>query len=279
MSTGDPLYSYHGPPNLAGNLRSCSNLSDKTCKIYGWCSKKDANDASCPAGYKNVGVVTLSKETARDRGGPICLKDIILKNDRYVKKCEKVSWSPSLKIDCMFGNLGSNKTCAPSWKPNTPEADAEIKKYCKTPAGIKDPRCGCLLPSSYYKDTDILGPPECVDSRCAGNPRAYKTEAQQETNCNIINCVIKDVNIGVSDDSNIDYAQFEQQCGTAAAQELRDKLNKLEEENQPIISEDIISKETQDTIKPWLLGLGAIAAVGLFGVGIKKGIDSYKNRN
>lgn len=276
MSTGDPLYYYYGPSK--GGFGLCTNLNDYDCDIFGWCSKKDANDAQCPNQFKEIGIVTISKDTAKSRGGPNCLKDLIFKNDRYVKKCQKVLWSETQKLDCMFGDLGSNKTCAPSWKPNTPEADAEIKKYCKTPAGIKDPRCGCLLPSSYYKDTNILGPPECVDSRCAGNPRAYKTKAQQETNCNIINCVIKDVNISVSDDSNIDYAQFEQQCGTAAAKELRDKLNKLEEENQPYISEDIISKETQDTIKPWLLGLGAIAAVGLIGAGIKYGIDSSKNK-
>ncbi|BCS83563.1 putative virion-associated membrane protein [Cotonvirus japonicus] len=87
------------------------------------------------------------------------------------------------------------------------QCDTILTDYCGI-AKTTDPKCGCLLPASYYKVTGLLGPPECIDDRCV-NQNTYRKSTQCKPNCNIINCVIDAKDIA---GTNIDKVVFDQKC-------------------------------------------------------------------
>ncbi|XWV24644.1 hypothetical protein QJ856_gp1140 [Tupanvirus deep ocean] len=90
--------------------------------------------------------------------------------------------------------------------------DDILTNYCAK-VTTSDPKCGCLLPESYYKVSRLVGPAECVDDRCV-NQNTYRRKSQCNPTCNIINC---DININDLDiqDSHIDKIIFNQVCGNS----------------------------------------------------------------
>ncbi|AQN68520.1 hypothetical protein [Saudi moumouvirus] len=90
----------------------------------------------------------------------------------------------------------------------TGNCDTILTNYCAQ-VTTSDPRCGCILPASFYATSGLVGPPECIDDRCV-NTNSYRKSTQCKPNCNIINCVINANDIA---GSNIDKIIFEQKCG------------------------------------------------------------------
>nr|URM62461.1 virion associated membrane protein [Mimivirus sp.] len=87
------------------------------------------------------------------------------------------------------------------------QCDTILTDYCAR-VTTTDPKCGCLLPPSFYLKNRAVGPPECIDDRCV-NQNTYKKSTQCKPNCNIINCVIDAKDIA---GTNIDKVIFDQKC-------------------------------------------------------------------
>ncbi|BCS83723.1 putative virion-associated membrane protein [Cotonvirus japonicus] len=89
------------------------------------------------------------------------------------------------------------------------QCDDILTNYCAQ-VTTSDPKCGCLLPSSFYNGTSgMIGPPECIDSRCVGTD-SYRKSTQCKPNCDIINC---DININDFNGTNVDKIIYYQKCG------------------------------------------------------------------
>nr|WBF70571.1 hypothetical protein [Megavirus caiporensis] len=86
--------------------------------------------------------------------------------------------------------------------------DTILTDYCAQ-VTTTDPKCGCLLPASFYAVSGLVGPPECIDDRCV-NQNTYRKSTQCKPSCNIINCVINANDIA---GTNIDKIIFDQKCG------------------------------------------------------------------
>ena len=183
---------------------------------YGHCLLSEINQDSCPDGWTEDGFVKIPFDTAERRGGPFCIQDLggaIADRSRFRKRCRKVRWDPSFRIPCCLGKVSNpDRDCHPDWCFESRACDSTISNYCKTPAGMRDPACGCLLPQSEYEGTQLFGPPECVDKRCASNPQAYQTERQRNRVCNITNCVIGG-DLSIEGENNLDTEIIAQQCG------------------------------------------------------------------
>lgn len=152
-----------------------------------------------------------------------CFGDFIKPRKRLRKRYKKV-YENRHKLKCCLGDYTSQFLCHPTWCWENENCDDVLREYCQTAEGQKDKRCGCLLPASAYAETKLLGPPECVDLRCAGNPAAYRTKRQRETVCpDIVNCVMGDIIIDAKD-SKVDIDAIEQICGKDAADELRRRM-------------------------------------------------------
>ncbi len=208
------------------DVDSCRTYNNdlKYSKVY--CnSKRDdlVKNEKAPSGFKEVGIVNAPSECIK-----YCFGDFIKKVPRLRKKYERV-YSSKNKLDCCLGKIDSEKKCHPNWCWENEECDTVVRNYCRTKAGMKDPRCGCLLPQDMYTETKLLGPPECVDVRCAGNPQAYRIKRQQDLNCpDIVNCSIGNITI-TGTDSNIDLQAIRQQCGSEFAEEVQKKMEEAQE--------------------------------------------------
>ncbi|XWV25445.1 putative virion-associated membrane protein [Tupanvirus deep ocean] len=85
--------------------------------------------------------------------------------------------------------------------------DNILTNYCAT--NISDPKCGCLLPASYYTETKLIGLPECIDTRCiTGN--TYKRKDQCNPNCSYVNCTVDLNNVDLR---YVDKVKIRQLCG------------------------------------------------------------------
>jgi hypothetical protein len=185
MSCGhDPVYTY----------------TDWVCDL--------SKDPECPVGYVNAGM-----EYSKRAPPNFCLGDLVNKVNRKRRKCRLNTWKPALKLECCLGTKSGGKYCAPEWCPNSQACDETILEYCSDPANFDNPICGCALPASQYQDSKLFGPPECVDKRCATNPKAHRLSYQKNPTCNITNCVIGDIDISGSGAGNIDIEAIKQQCG------------------------------------------------------------------
>ena len=199
-------------------------------KVYCKAKRKDLiENEKAPSGFREVGIVR-----APDSCIGFCFGDTIGKVDRLRKKYKRV-YNTRNKLDCCLGSTDTELVCDPSWCWESNACDTVIRNYCNTTRGKKDPRCGCLLPQAMYEDTKLLGPPECVDVRCAGNPQAYRIKRQRETKCpDIVNCSIGNITI-TGTESNIDIRAIEQQCGSQFAEEVQ----KMLEEESALGSDDV----------------------------------------
>jgi len=191
----------------------------------GWCLLSQTSIDQCPTGWVEDGYVKISRSEAQRRGsrvngdgGGYCAQDFFealgADTSRFRKRCRKVRWDANtFQIPCCLGRTSNqNANCHPDWCFESKACDTVVSNYCKTPQGMKDPKCGCLLPQSEYENTLLYGPPECVDKRCASNPQAYQTERQRNRVCNITNCVIGG-DVGISGENNLDTEIIAQQCG------------------------------------------------------------------
>ncbi|AVL94529.1 putative virion-associated membrane protein [Moumouvirus australiensis] len=89
------------------------------------------------------------------------------------------------------------------------QCDDILTTYCAQ-VTTTDPKCGCLLPASFYYGTSgMIGPPECIDSRCVGTD-AYRKSTQCKPNCDIIDC---NININDFNGTNVDKIIYYQKCG------------------------------------------------------------------
>lgn len=301
MSAGDPYYILVGPSNNprtdyyvyhSKNNKNSTNpyaiIAEPDCPIYGYCYGHEADnamskvsipgfvparDVTFPDGGK--GVITVQGGTSKKRGGPACVTDGVTIFSggygalRYAAVYKKVEFDEAYKRSCIKGEVSSsgNWYCAPDWKPGTTVADNYMIDYCKTPEGIKDPACGCLLPDEMYAGNKLLGPIECIDKRCTSS-KAYKLPHQANRTCNIVNCVMENININAIDVKNIDLIKLEQQCGIT--QEMIDKLKekqKIEENNNKVMGSSLL------TLRNGLIAGG----IGLIIIG--GGIIGYKYMN
>lgn len=199
------------------------------------------------------------------RFNPICGGDFISTinrlTNRYVLKYNRKN-----KHLCCLGKLNPTsrqRLCDPIWKFDSAECDDTARKWCAD--NPKDPVCGCFLDSKEYDLT--LGPPECVDQRCAGNPKAYKTQSMIKRNCpDIVNCNIENVQFS---GENIDISQLAQNCGKTEA-EVRKQLDAIRNQRTGSGNDNVIQG-----VNDWTLGLG-IGGLILVGVG---GYMLIQNRN
>lgn len=202
-------------------VKSCRNYNRdvRYSKIYCSVDRKKLRDReSAPSGFTEVGIVKAPKDCKS-----FCFGDFIEKTDRLRKKYKR-TYDSKNKLKCCLGDLDSETRCDPEWCWETDNCDTVVRNYCQTEEGQTDPRCGCLLPQAAYEETKLLGPPECVDVRCAGNPQAYRTKRQIDLNCpDIVNCSIGNITI-TGTDSNIDLSAIEQQCGSTFAEEVREMI-------------------------------------------------------
>ena len=199
------------------------------------------------------------------RFNPVCGGDFFNTIDRLTNRYD-LKYNRKFKHLCCMGKLNSTSTqkfCDPKWKFESEECDETARKYCAD--NPKDPKCGCMLSAEEYKESKLIGPPECIDSRCAGDPKAYKTQAMLKRNCpNIVNCVIDKTTIENIESSTIGGVQYEQNCGISL--EEAKKIAKLK------------SQENGSTTligNPLTLSLG-IGGLVLISIG---GYLLYKNNN
>lgn len=245
----DPEYVYdarNGQGNYKGNWITydikASAKERKTVKaprMKFFCNvdrNSTSNNSNPPPGYTFVGRFTTEQlNIAKADAIKLCLGDSFLgvaSEPRYVNKYKR-NFDPLFKNSCCMG-LTNDSRCDPKWKFNSAECDSEARKYCKINQQDIN-KCGCMLSEEDYKKTKLLGPPECIDSRCAGNPNSYKTQDMLNRNCpNIVNCVIDQTNISDLKDSEIGSIQYEQNCGIS----LEDAIKQYEDKQKRINPED-----------------------------------------
>lgn len=210
-----------------------------------YCNPDDV--PGCPAGFspdKKFGKDGLESNSAwkiTGKLGNYCFGDLAAKVPRWRRHCVKTQWDPKDKVACCLGKENSDEKCSPEWCSNSKACDDVFLDYCSKPENYNLPICGCSLPASQYKETNLFGPPECVDKRCANNPAAHRLDFQKNPTCNITNCVIGDFNANAKEKSNIDVSLIQQNCGpkftdlrgietpeaVAAAKEYEEKKQKL----------------------------------------------------
>ena len=232
--------------------QSCREYKNdiKYSKVYCDVDKALLKNETIPYRFTDAGTV----EAPTDCIG-LCLGDFITKTKRYRQKYVR-AYDPRVKRACCLGELNDEINCDPAWCFESDSCDQELRDFCATAAGMKDPVCGCLLPASSYDDTHLLGAPECVDKRCAGNPRAYRTKRQRDMKCpDIVNCSIGNISI-VGTGTNIDLGAIEQQCGKDVADELKKK----------IAAQNSKKQQASLTFKnPWIIGGSIVAGIALLG--------------
>ncbi|AAV50340.1 putative virion-associated membrane protein [Acanthamoeba castellanii mimivirus] len=89
------------------------------------------------------------------------------------------------------------------------QCDDILSNYCAQ-VTTTDPKCGCLLPASFYTQNSAIGPPECIDDRCV-DTNSYRKSTQCHPNCQIVDC---DININDFNGTNINKIVYEQECGS-----------------------------------------------------------------
>lgn len=199
----------------------------------------------CPAGYAEDGIEEVLPANSHI---DYCFGDLIQKKLRFRRRCRKIDWSSTTEgqlLNCCTGYYDTNapelarEFCPPNHCFNSKACDATMTEYCRKYWNTNDKSrelCGCLLPPEEYANSKLIGAPECIDKRCAQNPRAYKTEAQRQNKCQIVNCIIDvggDIDIN---DSNISEDLFRQQCGNEATDKLFGKDKGGEQQAQTIIT-------------------------------------------
>jgi hypothetical protein len=190
-------------------MSTCPNDNpDNIPWVYGGtiCPYQNYSDSACPAGYQGTDMLPAVVDNI-----PFCFGDFVQKVQRIAKKCVKVldTTTESQKYACCNGLVEASE-CAPGYCRNSVQCDNFMTNYCQSHP--EDPRCGCLMDSSHYKETAVFGPVECVDTRCTRNPQAYKRRDQQNTNCKIVNCSINGLSINANN-SSIKNLESLQQCG------------------------------------------------------------------
>jgi len=207
----------------------------------------------CPSGYTHVAF-----ESKKVRSDPdYCFGDAIKPVARTRRKCVRTSgWNPALKLACCLGTRTGGKYCAPEWCPNSEACDGVILDFCSDPANFDNPICGCALPASEYEKSKLFGPPECVDKRCATNPKAHRLSFQKNPTCNITNCVIGDIDVAAGN-SNIDISAIKQYCGNR----YKDMTGFSQE--APVTPGPIAEKIGSDTL---VWAVGGVAVLSLFGM-------------
>lgn len=193
------------------------NPNNRTTIVYGdQKCETDKNSSSCPSGY-----TLLEHEKISGKGDiSYCFGDIGgLVVPRFRAKCSRVkpeSEFPGTDNDffnCCTG-ITKQEQCKPGYCQNSSKCDDFIKQFCLKPENWSKPDCGCLLPSDKYINPEILGPPECVDNRCASNPQAYKTANQRSNKCEIVNCSINENQFALLDKAKLGNINLQNQCGS-----------------------------------------------------------------
>lgn len=93
----------------------------------------------------------------------------------------------------------------------TGQCDTILTDYCAK-VTTSDPRCGCLLPKTFYEISSMYGPAACIDDRCVNRPNMYRASTQCNPICDITNCVISlnDLN---NTNAHINKIALQQECG------------------------------------------------------------------
>ena len=218
---GFPNYTIGNPTNFNKIQWECANT--------GGFARLNQRKAKPPEGYEWLEWVepSLWKKKEADAIPHLgCSGDFIDPVKRYANRYIR-KYDRKYKMQCCLNKLNPSSTqklCDPAWKFETTECDDTVSKWCAE--NPKDPACGCFLDSKEYAKSKLLGPPECIDARCAGNPRAYKTQSMLNKNCpNVVNCKIDKTNIEDIKNSNISGIQYEQNCGIS----LEDAIKMVEE--------------------------------------------------
>ena len=224
-----------------------------------------ANKPNPPPNYTFDGRVTTDQlRVAKTDAIKLCAGDTFFgvpSEPRYVNRYKR-NYDPNNKMRCCMGDVPYASLCDPKWKFNTAECDTEARKYCQ--ANPTSPKCGCMLPESAYKETKLLGPPECIDSRCAGNSNAYKTQDMLNRNCpNIVNCVIDESTISNLKDSKIGAIQYEQKCGISVEDAIAEYEKKKKGESGGGVTESSTNYINLGTNLGLIFGSISIIAGGI----------------
>lgn len=138
---------------------------------------------------------------------------------RYKVRCKKVTPPSAYPGDetsllkCCTGET-PQRSCRPGYCTRSTTCDHFMTQYCAKPKNWRKPICGCLLPAEQYVDPAIIGPPVCVDKRCAQNPAAYQTNVQKDRPCDIVNCNITEAQFKTLDASQIENINVQNTCGS-----------------------------------------------------------------
>lgn len=215
-----------------------------------WACAVDKYNLYCPTGYQKNGEPIAIGNHVSCLGGPYyrqrCIK---LKSDsdfvnEYLNKnglADNEANISNFRFKCCTGDIDP-KYCENSYRnPHESICDNHMVKYCSNPLYSGNSKCGCALPSKEY--ATVIGPPECIDNRCAGNPAAYRLKHQLNPQCDIVNCSITETQIEALNQANLDNVNLINQCGHTNPDIIPDNTNN---DNTTDNTNDDITDNTDD---------------------------------
>lgn len=248
---------------------------------------------SCPAGYKYVGSdhwgfnsnlvgkQTLCGLAWQNRG--LCARDFP----------SDAPGDTNVKLACCTGAVGSawqKNNCSPQYCRNSSSCDTFMESFCSRPENKGKVECSCFQKGLTVKTSlgEIGFTPSCYklpDNKCGSDPRAYKTNQMQKSQCpSLVLCDVSGNVINVKDsDVKVDITQkcdmrFNPKTGTFEPTTEPTKPGDVTPPPPPPPSPDNGNGNgvptTPTTGGPFLpvwayiAGAGAIAVMGLVGLSV-----------
>ena len=230
ISNGNNLYVLQGLKSGEGYVRTVTNMWNGDSGLYRTNNKNDI--------WAQIYINVISRTNYAD----------------YVQRgTENPKWCCGVE----FGdNAVANQACTDiGYVPSHDKCDTWMADFCKKHPD--DPSCSCLL---------ITIPlPQCLDLKCANNPRAYRNKRMlgECKNLSYTDCsqVIK---VGSANDVNFDRTNFNQMCGNTNIDGGGKSLPDNKNNNEPIIE-----KINELSIIQWIIiAIGVLILVTLIGLGV-----------
>lgn len=193
-------------------MATCYNDNEANRTSTDWTGWKCDDYPGCSSGWSSIDTESKNSSAA----DKISLKCVTKWKRRKCKKITPPSAYPGDEtslLKCCTGET-PQRSCRPGYCTRSTSCDSFMTNYCQKPKNWREPICGCLLPAEKYVDPDIIGPPVCVDKRCAQNPAAYQTAVQKGRPCDIVHCTIKESEFKTLDQSQIENINIQNVCGS-----------------------------------------------------------------
>lgn len=164
--------------------------------------------------------------------------------------------------------------------------DETIRTYCKTrgkylddnttPNPKYEPRCDCINPPKNIDtlrrevfDENAVGDIVCWYDKCKTNVNPYITSTQthKRNSCNYTNCIIKDVDVSLTDGGSAGLIDVKNDCGPKGKETIEEQKRRKEEQEKALLAkhQKKLDDKTKEKRNKWLLLMTIICIILMCG--------------